>query len=89
MCSNLLQQNIPATLIAQLPGHKSVQSLSNYATASLDQQKEMCNILQGNVSVEKVDQGSSEQDHTLTPSSNRNSCSGHITAKTLSPSAYF
>lgn len=53
MCSNLLQKNVPPTLIAQLSGHKNIQSLSNYAVASLDQQREMCQILQNVSSVDK------------------------------------
>lgn len=50
MCTTLLQNNVPPTLIAQLSGHKNVQSLANYCTASVDQQKDMCAILQGSKS---------------------------------------
>ena len=35
---------------AQLSGHKNVASIKNYAVASLDQQKQMCEVLQGNKS---------------------------------------
>ena len=47
MISNLLHSGVHPNLVAQLSGHKSVQSLQNYHTASLDQQKGMCNILTG------------------------------------------
>ena len=47
MCTKLFQSGVPPTMIAQLSGHKNVQSLSHYATASYDQQCGMCNILQG------------------------------------------
>lgn len=50
MCTQLFQAGVPPTMIAQLSGHKNVQSISNYACASLNQQRAMCNILQGNSS---------------------------------------
>ena len=48
MCSRLLHAGVPPTMIQQLSGHKNVQSVNNYATASRKQQQTMCNILQGN-----------------------------------------
>ena len=48
MCSRLLHAGVPPTIIQQLSGHKNVQSINNYATASREQQHAMCNILQGN-----------------------------------------
>ena len=47
MISNLLHSGVHPNLVAQFSGHKSVQSLQNYHTASLDQQKGTCNILTG------------------------------------------
>ncbi len=49
MCTNLLHAGVPPTLIQQLSGHKNVQSVNNYATASEIQQREMCKILQNSV----------------------------------------
>ena len=48
MCTQLLHAGIPPTTIMQLSGHKNVQSVNNYAVASTDQQKAMCDILQHN-----------------------------------------
>jgi hypothetical protein len=36
---------MPDTRIMQLSGHKNVQSNNSYSTASINQQKEMSNIL--------------------------------------------
>jgi hypothetical protein len=47
MCTQLLHAGVPPTTIIQLSGHKNVQSLNNYATASKDQQRNMSNILVG------------------------------------------
>jgi hypothetical protein len=51
MCTNLLHAGVPPTLIQQLSGHKNVQSLNNYATASENQQRDMCKILQNPVNL--------------------------------------
>ena len=48
MCTNLLHAGVPPTVVAQLSGHKNIQSLMSYSVASNDQQKEMYNILSGN-----------------------------------------
>ena len=45
MCTNLLHACVAPTNIIQLSGHKNVASLSNYATASRNQQQAMCDIL--------------------------------------------
>lgn len=47
MCTQLLHAGVPPPTIAQLSGHKNVQSLNQYAVASKDQQQSMCQILQG------------------------------------------
>ena len=47
MCTQLIRAGICPTLVTQLTGHASINSLSRYATASIDQQKAMCEILQG------------------------------------------
>ena len=41
----LVDDNMPDTRIMQLSGHKNVQSNNSYSTASINQQKEMSNIL--------------------------------------------
>lgn len=41
----LVHENIPDTRIMQLSGHKNVQSINTYSSASIEQQKEMSNIL--------------------------------------------
>ena len=46
MCTQLVQAGVPPTIIQQLSGHKNVQSLNNYATASIEQQMGMSSILQ-------------------------------------------
>ena len=43
--TNLLHAGIPPTQVQQLSGHANVQSINNYAVASLEQQNEMSNIL--------------------------------------------
>ena len=45
--TELLQSGVPPTIVAQLSGHKSIDSLSTYATASKIQQKAMYQILSG------------------------------------------
>ncbi len=47
MCTQLLRAGVAPTLITQLSGHKNINSLSSYATASHNQQHAMCSILQG------------------------------------------
>ena len=44
-CTKLLQAGITPTLIQQVSGHKDVRSISNYATASSHQIREMNRIL--------------------------------------------
>ena len=44
--TQLYQKGVPPVMIAQLSGHKNTNSLSHYTTASEQQQREMCNILQ-------------------------------------------
>ncbi|CAG2255616.1 unnamed protein product [Mytilus edulis] len=41
----LVHEDIPDTRIMQLSGHKNVQSINSYSSASIEQQKEMSNIL--------------------------------------------
>ena len=48
MCQQLLPAGVAPTTIMQLSGHQNVQSVNNYAVASRDQQRAMCNILQHN-----------------------------------------
>ncbi len=48
MCTQLYQKGVNPILIAQLSGHKNINSLSHYTTASMKQQHEMSAILQGN-----------------------------------------
>ena len=43
--TNLLHGNVPPTNIMQLTVNKNVNSISNYASASIGQQKEMSNLL--------------------------------------------
>ena len=44
-CTRLMQENVPPTIAAQLTGHKNLNSLNNYTTASVAQQKQMSNII--------------------------------------------
>ena len=48
MCSQLIRSGFHPNLVSQLSGHRSVSSLARYATASIEQQRQMCQILQGN-----------------------------------------
>ena len=41
----LVHENIPETRIMQLSGHKNVQSINSYSSASLEQQQQMSNVL--------------------------------------------
>ena len=45
LCTNLLQAGVAPTLIQQVSGHKSVSSISSYASASKAQVKKMNEIL--------------------------------------------
>ena len=54
MCTQLFQAGVAPNMIAQLSGHKNLQSINNYAVASLDQQKQMSQILQGNRNKDNV-----------------------------------
>lgn len=45
MCNTLLQAGVAPTLIQQMSGHKNVASISNYASASKKQQREMDDIV--------------------------------------------
>ncbi len=47
-CTDLLHSGVAPTTIQQLSGHKSLQSVNNYATASLEQQENMSDILSNN-----------------------------------------
>ena len=47
MCTQLVQAGVDSVLVTQLSGHKSVNSISGYATASLEQQQDMAKILRG------------------------------------------
>ena len=49
-CTKLLHSGIAPTTIQQLSGHKNVQSVNNYAKASLEMQEEMSDILSDNPS---------------------------------------
>ena len=46
MCTQLYQHGVPPVMIAQLTGHKNINSLSHYTVASEKQQRDMCDILQ-------------------------------------------
>ena len=48
MITLLSKQNVPDTQIQQLSGHKNIQSLNSYKSASLQQQKQMSRIISGN-----------------------------------------
>ena len=45
LCQILFLANIDSTVIIQLSGHKNVNSVLNYATADMDQQRDMSEIL--------------------------------------------
>ena len=62
-CQNLLASNIPSTATIQLTGHKSVDSLNNYAVATKRQRKEMSKIATGQT--EKKRCVNSDQDESL------------------------
>ncbi len=47
MCTQLYQKGVNPILIAQLSGHKNINSLSRYTTTSFQQQRDMCGLLQG------------------------------------------
>lgn len=44
-CTKLLHSGVAPTVIQQLTGHRNVQSVNNYATASIEQQQQMSDIL--------------------------------------------
>ena len=52
-CTNLLQAGVSPTLIQQISGHKDVKSLTNYATASREQIREMGAILSNPQSIKR------------------------------------
>ena len=91
MCNQLIRAGVHPNLVSQLTGHRNVSSLARYATASIDQQKKMCTILQSNsrpstticgISDQGRDQPHPKTHHALTappstsPSSNRNPVRG-------------
>ena len=43
--SRLLDASVPETFVAQLSGHKNINSLQNYKTASTSQQRQMSSVL--------------------------------------------
>ena len=45
MCTQLVQAGVDSVLVTQLSGHKSVNNISGYATASLEQQQDMAKFL--------------------------------------------
>jgi hypothetical protein len=47
-CTKLLHGGVAPTTIQQLTGHKNVQSINNYAKASLQMQEQMSDILSDN-----------------------------------------
>ena len=55
MCTQLFKKGVDSELIRQLSGHKTVQGLAPYTTASVDQQKSMCAILQRDKIKKSVD----------------------------------
>ena len=59
MCTSLIQTGIPPLLVQQLSGHKNMQSLNNYSSASKEQQKQMCSILQNRKPLPSAAVGSS------------------------------
>ncbi|XP_033725294.1 zinc finger MYM-type protein 3-like [Pecten maximus] len=46
LCTKLIHSGVAPTTIMQVSGHKNVNSVINYAVASLNQQREMCETLQ-------------------------------------------
>lgn len=53
-CQTLLSKGVHATIVCQLTGHKTVNSLSNYTTANMKQQEEMSSLIKGNNVEEKA-----------------------------------
>ncbi|XP_056000117.1 uncharacterized protein KIAA1958-like [Ostrea edulis] len=53
-CTKLLHAGIAPTTIQQLTGHKNVQSINNYAVASVEMQKTMSDILSNKESKEST-----------------------------------
>ena len=47
-CTSLLHIRIAPNIIQQLSGHKNIQSINNYAKASINQQENMSDILSDN-----------------------------------------
>ena len=47
--NTLMQASVPPVIVAQLSGHKNIQSLAHYSTASTAQQKAMFNIVNRNI----------------------------------------
>jgi hypothetical protein len=54
MCTQLFQSGISPILIAQLSGHRNVNSLAQYTTASIQQQQMMCKTLQSSKPVHSL-----------------------------------
>lgn len=54
MISQLLHSGVNPTTVVQLSGHKSLQSLQNYHTASYGQQKQMAQILSSNANMPNI-----------------------------------
>ena len=55
MVQKLNDNNIPPTHIVQLSGHRNVQSVNNYSTVSIEQQKNMPLILSGNTTSTSIE----------------------------------
>lgn len=53
MCTSLIQSGVSPLLVQQLSGHKNLNSLNNYSSASIQQQRGMCNILQNPIKVDE------------------------------------
>ena len=70
MCGGLLHAGIHPNQIAQLSGHKNVQSLNSYAVASVEQQKTMSSILQR----QRSNQGQQFSDPDLTSTRSTQIC---------------
>ena len=44
-CTELLHAGVDPAMVAQYSGHKNINSVNNYAVASINQQKQICSIL--------------------------------------------
>lgn len=86
-CNRLLNSGVAPVVVAQLSGHKNIDSLRNYSTADIHQQREMCSILQNSSTrhhQEPVPTRQQEEHHLVSTSSSAASTSKSSTSTAAS-----